>query len=142
MNPVVRHLLLELKGCPATVLSDLGRVERALTGAGSHMGTEVGRRVLESAKAGVVGFVATADAHLLLRTWPEEGVAIADLMGPPSLDLDACVAPLLEAMRPTDHLSLEIARGIPRGVAGRWEPGQDEPLDGLHSTREPPRPVA
>ena len=80
MNALGRHLIIELKGCPAELLDDLPFIEDTMVHAAESTGvTIVGKTFHKFAPQGVTGVVAIAESHLCIHTWPEYGYAAADV---------------------------------------------------------------
>ena len=124
MGPGARQLLIELAGCPPSVLSDADALgDAAAAAAGSLASPVVFKHVTATAKRSLMGIAVTEEVHVIVRAWPSEGVASADVMAPPSADLAPCVNHLLAALRPSHHLTLELGRGIrhSRSQDGRVE---------------------
>ena len=80
MNALGRHLILDLKGCPADVLDDLPFIQESLNQAATSIGaTVVGQTFHKFSPQGVTGVVAIAESHICIHTWPEYGYAAADI---------------------------------------------------------------
>ena len=98
MPPTLRHLLVELAGCPADRLNDVDRVARALRECARLAGTTILSESLQRFEPhGVTGIVLLAESHASVHTWPEHGFAAFDLLscrGTASLD---GIAPALRA---------------------------------------------
>ena len=80
MNALGRHLILDLKECPAEVLDDLPFIQESLNQAATSIGaTVVGQTFHKFSPQGVTGVVAIAESHICIHTWPEYGYAAADI---------------------------------------------------------------
>jgi S-adenosylmethionine decarboxylase proenzyme len=74
-----RHLLVEYRGCDATILNDRSRVEELMHSAAEGAGaTVVGSTFRTFTPQGVSGVVVIEESHLSIHTWPEYGYAAVD----------------------------------------------------------------
>jgi S-adenosylmethionine decarboxylase len=99
-RPAGSHLLADLSGIEAALLTDCGTLERLLREAAEAAGA----RVLHShfhgfgVGMGVTGVVLLAESHISIHTWPEDGFAAADIFmcgaARPQLALDLIQAAL------------------------------------------------
>jgi len=74
-----RHLLVEYRGCDATLLNDRAFIENVMRQAAVVAGaTEVGSIFRNFNPQGVSGVVVVEESHLSIHTWPEYGYAAVD----------------------------------------------------------------
>ena len=74
------QLLLDLRGCDKILLDDANLIKKLMTHAAYQAGaTIVGKSFHKFAPTGVTGFVAIAESHLSIHTWPEHGYAAVDI---------------------------------------------------------------
>jgi len=113
LGSVARHLLIELRGCPPSVLADADSAGDAVAEALESLAARVMfRHVTVTADRSLTGIAIAEEAHVVIRTWPSEGLASADVMALPSVDLSPCVSRLLATLGPATHMTLEVGRGI------------------------------
>jgi len=109
-----RHLLVELYGCDAKVLTDVRRVEDVMVGAAKAAKATIVDVVFHMFNPhGISGVVVIEESHLSIHTWPEHGFA--------SIDLYTCgnkVNPwrayryLVRHFRPKNVTAMELKRGV------------------------------
>ena len=88
-----RHVIAELDGCDAELLSDPGKVRRLLLAAADEAGaTSLAVETFEFPNGGVSGFVLLAESHISIHTWPEQAYAAIDIYtcGHHALPDEAC----------------------------------------------------
>lgn len=113
LKPLARHLLVEMRGCPEAVLADQKAVREALSAVAGTVATSVVfDRVAAAPNGSLTGMLMGEDAHVVIRTWPRDGIATADVVVSPERRLAACIAHLVGVMHPSSHLTLEMGRGI------------------------------
>ena len=76
----MKHILFDLKGCPADLLDDARHVRNSLF----HASLISNSKILkidyhEFTPQGVTGFALLAESHLSIHTWPEKGIAKCDI---------------------------------------------------------------
>jgi len=76
----MKHILFDLKGCPADLLDDARHVRNSLF----HASLISNSKILkidyhEFTPQGVTGFALLAESHISIHTWPEKGVAKCDI---------------------------------------------------------------
>ena len=80
MNPLGRHLLLEIWEGDPLLLNDPARVERALREAAlATNSTLIDLQVHAFPHMGVTGLALLAESHISIHTWPEKGYAAVDV---------------------------------------------------------------
>ena len=100
---VGNHILADLYGIDAAVLRD--------------QSVDAGARVLSShfhsfgAEAGITGVVLLAESHISIHTWPECGMAAADIFMCGASDAQRALAFLVRELAPADSKSVSVGRG-------------------------------
>lgn len=80
MKALGRHILIELTGCEAARLDDVGVIEDAMRTAASEAGATIVQSTFHQfSPIGVSGVVVIQESHLAIHTWPEYGYAAVDL---------------------------------------------------------------
>lgn len=113
MKSLGRHLILELMGCPGSILDDPAYVEQAMLGAVEASGATMIKPFFHQfAPQGVSGMVIISESHFSIHTWPEYGYAAVDVFTCGDLiDMDAAVAFLRERFKAGSISKLTIDRG-------------------------------
>lgn len=113
-RPLGRHLLIELYGCPASLLNDLSFLREAMLGAARDCKATIVTDVFHRFQPhGLSGVVVVAESHLAVHTWPEHGCASVDVfscgatMQPERVELF-----LKERLQAASSSLLEVARGV------------------------------
>ena len=108
------HLLLELHGCPAAVLSDSLEVENAFLDAAKVSGANIVKTVFHHFNPhGVSGIIVIAESHFAVHTWPEYGYVAVDLFSCSNkIDLDKAVESLKKYFIPQNMSVVGFERGI------------------------------
>ncbi len=110
---VGNHILADLYGVDATLLRD----ERALESLLRKAAADAGATVLSShfhrfgAGAGITGVVLLAESHISIHTWPESGVAAADIFMCGASDAKRALEILLRELVPADSQTVSVGRG-------------------------------
>ncbi len=74
------HTMLELYGCPATLLNDPRFIEKAIRDAADKAGCELIQLNHHHFQPhGVTAVALLAESHMSIHTWPEHGYAAVDL---------------------------------------------------------------
>lgn len=112
-RPAGIHLLADLHGIQAELLTDAGRIDTLLRDAA----LAAGARILHShfhtfgPGMGITGVLLLAESHISIHTWPEVGFAAADVFmcgaARPQLALDVIEA----ALRPASRELRTVERG-------------------------------
>lgn len=80
MKILGQHLIVELYGCNASTLSDVGKVESIMVAAAKAAKATIVDTVFHLFKPhGVSGVVVIAESHLAVHTWPEHKYVSIDL---------------------------------------------------------------
>lgn len=75
-----RHVIAELDGCEAKLLTSMSRLRRILIGAAQAAhATVLTDEFFEFPGGGVSGFVLLAESHISIHTWPEQKYAAIDI---------------------------------------------------------------
>lgn len=75
-----RHVIAELDGCDARMLSNPNAIRQLLLEAAREAGaTALADEIFEFGNGGVSGFVLLAESHISIHTWPEHGYAALDI---------------------------------------------------------------
>ncbi|GJG98088.1 adenosylmethionine decarboxylase [Cupriavidus pauculus] len=108
-----RHLLLDMQGVAAPLLTDAEQIERVLRDAAHAAGaTPVDARLHHFGPGlGVTGVLLLKESHISIHTWPEYGYAAVDIFmcgtSRPELGVDV----LVQALRPAHWHVRDHARG-------------------------------
>ncbi len=111
--PVGVHHMLELYGCPASVLDDPRRLARIMEATAAVSKTRLLNLLVHPfAAQGVTALALLAESHIALHTWPEFGYAAVDLFTcGPRAKPDAGCAHLVEALQARRHSLSTVRRG-------------------------------
>ena len=108
----MKHILFDLKGCPADLLDDARHVRNSLF----HASLISNSKILkidyhEFTPQGVTGFALLAESHISIHTWPETGVAKCDIFTCSDKCLpEKAVEYMKEAFKATEVTSKEHER--------------------------------
>jgi S-adenosylmethionine decarboxylase len=107
------HILADLHGVDATVLSNEAALERLLSEAARSAGARVLSQHFHSfgAGGGITGVVLLAESHISIHTWPECQLAAVDIFMCGEADGKRALAVLLDGLTPADCHVETIARG-------------------------------
>lgn len=123
-EPVGTHCILELYGCPATVLNDAHKIQEALREASRvAKSTLLGEIHHAFQPHGVTALALLAESHISVHTWPETGYAAVDVFtcGDHTLPEKACVY-LAGALEAADYNLQTVARRQPAVPTVKQEP--------------------
>lgn len=114
MNPLGRHLLLELKTCDQEVLDDLNLLKDCLNEAAVSCGaTVVGESFHHFSPCGVSGVVNIAESHIAIHTWPEYQYAAVDVFTCGcNVDPEKAASLITERLGAQSHSLIELRRGL------------------------------
>jgi S-adenosylmethionine decarboxylase len=110
---VGNHVLADLYGIDAALLRDGPALESLLRRAA----VAAGARVLSShfhsfgAESGITGVVLLAESHISIHTWPECGMAAADIFMCGASDAGRALEFLVHELAPADSESVSVGRG-------------------------------
>lgn len=112
-KPLGRHMLLELYGCPVSVLNDENIIEEILTDVVNEVNaTLVSKSFHHFSPYGVSGVVVIAESHITVHTWPEHNYAAVDVFTcDAKIDYQLVEKFLSEKFQSEKHHSQTIARG-------------------------------
>jgi S-adenosylmethionine decarboxylase len=120
-SSVGSHILADLYGVDAGALRDGVLLESMLRRAAHAAGARVLGSHFHSfgATDGVTGVVLLAESHISIHTWPESGLAAADIFMCGSADPERALALLVTELAPSRQDIKSLARGYaePRGFA-------------------------
>lgn len=120
MANIGTHCILELYGCPRTLLNDREFVKNAVRDATEHgLAALVGEVSHQFQPHGVTALGLLAESHISIHTWPEHGYAAADVFtcGETANPQRACVY-LVRAFRAARHSLTKLVRGPEACVGG------------------------
>jgi S-adenosylmethionine decarboxylase proenzyme len=109
-----RHVLLELSGCPFTLLNDIGFIRLSFLEAARRAEvTVLSENFNMFNPQGVSGVLVIAESHISVHTWPEYGYAAIDVFtcGDNALP-DRAVEFLTGVFRPSESRNYVIRRGM------------------------------
>ena len=114
MNPLGRHVLLELRDCDRSMLDDLPYLRDVMLAAADQVGATVIDHIFHRfSPQGVTGVVAIAESHLCVHTWPEHGYAAVDIFTcGDGFDPTLAAQLLIERLHSHDPELTEVPRGI------------------------------
>lgn len=115
-NALGRHVLIELSGCPYTLLNDIDFVRKALVDAAerAHV-TIVSENFNRFNPHGISGVLVIAESHISIHTWPEFDYAAIDIFTCGDVAMpDRAEQFLVEVFRPSDYRSYVVKRGLMR----------------------------
>jgi S-adenosylmethionine decarboxylase len=121
--PVGTHLLADLHGVAADLLQDGVALESLLRRAAEVAGARVLNSHFHSFGAGdgVTGVVLLAESHISIHTWPESGLAAADIFMCGSADPGRALAVLIDGLAPARQHVHILARGFAERMASLAE---------------------
>ncbi len=80
METLGQHIIAELEGCAADLLSDAEAVRRLLREVAERAhAMPVAQEVFDAPQGGVSGFILLDESHIAIHTWPEYRYAAVDL---------------------------------------------------------------
>ncbi|MEM8602769.1 MAG: adenosylmethionine decarboxylase [Cyanobacteria bacterium P01_H01_bin.121] len=80
LAPVGKHCILELSGCPRSLLDDAEFIKQSLQAAAQvARSTLLGEIVHKFNPQGVTAIALLAESHISVHTWPERGYAAIDV---------------------------------------------------------------
>jgi S-adenosylmethionine decarboxylase len=120
-SPVGTHLLADLHGVDADLLQDRVALESLLRRAAEFAGARVLNSHFHSFGAGdgVTGVVLLAESHISIHTWPESGLAAADIFMCGLADPGRALKVLIDGLAPAHQRVQTLARGFAERMASR-----------------------
>ena len=121
MTELGTHIVCELSGCDASLLTDIDSVREAM----AHAALRANATIVTTAfhrfqPQGVSGVVVIQESHLSIHTWPETGYAAIDCYTcGATTDPRAACEYLAEALGASSLTITEVKRGIDAG-GGRF----------------------
>ena len=102
-NPRGKHLIVEFRGCPSQLLNDVAVIEAHLRRASQAAQCTVLHSYAHPFEPqGVTCFVALAESHISIHTWPEHGYAAIDIFMCGYKDPTTALEHLIDVFGPTD----------------------------------------
>src|SRR5258708_6429025 len=120
METLGRHVIAELDGCDAEVLSDPESIRSHLVEAAKRAGaTVLADETFEFKNGGVSGFVLLAESHISIHTWPEHHYAAIDIYtcGPHTMPVKGAIH-LADMLGATQLRMTSLSRGVPGSYGG------------------------
>jgi S-adenosylmethionine decarboxylase len=113
-SPVGTHLLADLHGVDADLLQDGVALESLLRRAAEVAGARVLNSYFHSFGTGdgVTGVVLLAESHISIHTWPESGLAVADIFMCGLADPGRALKVLIDGLVPAHQSVHSLARGF------------------------------
>jgi S-adenosylmethionine decarboxylase len=113
-SPVGTHLLADLHGVDADLLQDGVALESLLRRAAEVAGARVLNSYFHSFGTGdgVTGVVLLAESHISIHTWPESGLAAADIFMCGLADPGRALKVLIDGLAPAHQSVHALARGF------------------------------
>jgi len=110
---VGNHILADLYGIDAALLRNGPALESLLCRAAAGAGARVLSSHFHSfgAGAGITGVVLLAESHISIHTWPECGMAAADIFMCGASDAARALEALVRELEPADAKSVSVERG-------------------------------
>jgi S-adenosylmethionine decarboxylase len=129
LAPVGMHCILELYGCPSSLLDDPSFIRKHLQEAAKQAkSTLLGEVLHEFEPQGVTALMLLAESHISIHTWPERGYAAVDVFtcGQHTEPEKACLY-LADVFQAREHSLSKVPRRPPIapdtvGVAAVREP--------------------
>ncbi len=108
------HILADLYGVDAVVLRDSAALDALLRRAAQAAGARVLGSHFHSfgITDGVTGVVLLAESHLSIHTWPESGLAAADIFMCGSADPERALRTLIGELMPSHQHVKTLSRGF------------------------------
>jgi S-adenosylmethionine decarboxylase len=108
------HILADLYGVDAGALRDGGLLQSMLCRAAQAAGARVLGSHFHSfgATDGVTGVVLLAESHISIHTWPESGLAAADIFMCGCAEPERALALLVAELAPSHQQIKTLARGF------------------------------
>lgn len=115
LAPIGTHCILELYGCPSSLLDDPVLIKQSLREAAKQAkSTLLGEVLHEFEPQGVTALVLLAESHISIHTWPEQGYAAVDVFtcGRHTDPEKACLY-LAEVLQARQHSLYKLPRKPP-----------------------------
>lgn len=114
MKSLGKQLVLELFGCPATLLDDPKHVANSMLAAVERSGaTMIQPFFHQFAPQGVSGVVIISESHFAIHTWPEYGYAAVDVFTcGEDIDMGVAAASLKKDFKAESMQKMLLSRGM------------------------------
>lgn len=108
-----RHVLADLRGIEAPLLTDANALRAVLIQAAEYAGAHVlGAHFHHfGEQAGVTGVVMLSESHISIHTWPEHGFAALDIFMCGAAKPEWALQHVREALKPADAQVTSVDRG-------------------------------
>jgi len=107
-----KHIILELYGCPAELLSQPNEIQQVMESAAVAMNATIVKCTFHHfSPLGVSGVIIIMESHLTIHTWPEYGYAAVDIFTCGILDIEAGVKLLEQELKASKIEKQMIERG-------------------------------
>jgi S-adenosylmethionine decarboxylase len=115
-QPAGTHLLADMSGIAAELLTNCARIEQLLRDAADAAGAHVLHSHFHGfgEGQGVTGVVLLAESHISIHTWPEGGFAAADIFMCGASDPQRALSLLRQVLQPAGCGVTTIHRKPPR----------------------------
>ena len=115
-QPAGVHLLADMSGIAADLLTSCTKIEQLLRDAADVAGAHVLHSHFHGfgEGQGVTGVVLLAESHISIHTWPDDGFAAADIFMCGASDPQSALALLRQALQPSGCAVTTIRRQPPR----------------------------
>jgi S-adenosylmethionine decarboxylase len=112
-RPAGLHLLADLGGIDAALLSDAAQIDAMLRRAALAAGARILHSHFHSfgSGMGITGVLLLAESHISIHTWPENGFAAADIFMCGAAHPEKALAVIDEALRPLVRNVRTVERG-------------------------------
>jgi S-adenosylmethionine decarboxylase len=112
-KPTGQHVLADLHGIDAALLTDVAAIDTLLRVAAGAAGARILHSHFHSfgPAMGVTGVLLLAESHISIHTWPEFGFAAADIFMCGEAQPELALRVIENALRPTAREVQTIGRG-------------------------------
>lgn len=122
-QPFGSHVLADLYGVDARILSHCAMIEKLLLQSAQAAGAKILFSHFHTfgSDQGITGVVLLAESHISIHTWPESGFVATDIFMCGSADAARALEVMRQALKPTSC----TLRTIVRGRAESWHASDD-----------------
>ncbi|BAU14526.1 S-adenosylmethionine decarboxylase proenzyme [Leptolyngbya sp. NIES-3755] len=111
--PIGSHCILELFGCPSTLLDDVGFIQEVVKEAVKRAKATLLKEIsYQFEPFGVTALALLSESHISIHTWPESGYIAIDVFtcGEHTQPEQACLC-FVEAFQASNHSLMTLHRG-------------------------------